>query len=111
MNSTSFLCGPRRREPKKIISVLPNSYTLLADKPAINGVELTKDTTLEDLGLKEANQPYNSINEFPTIGKTGVIYIDTSENTLYRWDDTDLKYYCVGSNSNEEIEIIFGGSL
>ncbi len=109
-HSTSFLSGARPPRPKKVFSVLPNSYLLLSDKPAINGVELTKDTTLEDLGLKEANQPYNSINEFPTIGKTGVIYIDTSENKLYRWNDTDLKYYCVGSNF-EEIEIIFGGSL
>lgn len=110
MGSTSFLSGARKREPKKIVSVLPNSYSLLSDKPAINGVELTRDTTLEDLGLVEANQSYNSINEFPTVGKINVIYIDTSANTLYRWDDRDLKYYCVGSNS-EEIEIIYGGSL
>ncbi len=95
----------------KVVSVLPNDYEILENKPAINGVVLTKDTTLEDLGLQEVNQPYKSFNEFPTIGKTGVIYIDTSENTLYRWDDTDLKYYCVGSNNNEETEIIFGGSL
>lgn len=99
-------------EIKKIVSVLPNDYSLLENKPKINGVELTPETTLEDLGIvKEPNQSYASLSEFPTIGKVGIIYIDTSENTLYRWDDDDLKYYCVGSNNETEIEIINGGIL
>lgn len=54
MGSTSFLSGAKKREPKKIVSVLPNSYILLSDKPAINGVELTKDTTLEQLNILSA---------------------------------------------------------
>lgn len=110
MGSASFLSGTKKPEPKKIISVLPNSYSLLSDKPAINGVVLTPETTLEDLGLAEANQTYGSVAEFPTLGKTSVIYIDAGSNKLYRWDDKDLKYYCVGSDY-EEIDIIIGGIL
>lgn len=110
MRSASFLSGPRKREPKKIISVLPNDYSLLENKPAINGVVLTPETTLEDLGLAEVNQTYDSLAEFPTLGKTGVIYIDTGSNKLYRWDDKNLKYYCCGSDY-DEIDIIIGGIL
>lgn len=59
---------------------------------------------------EDANQSYDSYHNFPTVGKTNVIYIDTSEDKLYRWDDKNLKYYCVGSNY-ENIKIIFGGTL
>lgn len=51
MGSASWLSGSKKTTLKPIISVLPSSYTLLADKPAINGVELTKDTTSAELNL------------------------------------------------------------
>ncbi len=34
--------------------------------------------------------------EFPVIGNSNCIYIDSSANATYRWNDTDLHYYCVG---------------
>lgn len=46
-----------RDEPvkiKKVVSVLPNDYSQMENKPAINGVELTKDTTLEQLNILSA---------------------------------------------------------
>lgn len=46
--------------------------------------------------------------EFPNIGSEKNIYIETSTNRTYRWSDTDLKYYCVGSDYSE-IDIISGG--
>lgn len=46
--------------------------------------------------------------QFPTIGKEGKIYIDTQNNKSYRWDDTNIKYYCIGNDYNE-INIINGG--
>lgn len=59
----------------------------------------------------------NSINEvvvqedtylkFPTIGSENIIYIDTTENNTYRWDDKNLKYYIVGSDWRN-IKIIDG---
>ena len=44
---------------------------------------------------------------FPTIGSSECIYIDTTANKIYRWDDANLKYFTVGSDYNE-IEIIDG---
>ena len=44
---------------------------------------------------------------FPLTGRIGCIYVDTTNNASYRWDNTDLKYYCIGRDYNE-IQIIDG---
>lgn len=49
----------------------------------------------------------DSFLKFPTIGSEKTIYIDTTANKVYRWEDVSLKYYTVGSDY-EEIEIING---
>lgn len=51
---------------------------------------------------------YPSSLQFPTIGKEGKIYVDIKNNQSYRWDDENLKYYCIGGNYND-IETINGG--
>lgn len=51
----------------------------------------------------------SSIYEFPNRGDTGKIYIDTSENASYRWDEAASKYYCVGRDY-QEIDTISGGT-
>lgn len=53
--------------------------------------------------------PSESHLSFPNVGNKYVLYIAISENRAYRWDDTELKYYCVGSDY-EEIKIINGGN-
>lgn len=45
---------------------------------------------------------------FPNIGSASKIYVATAENKTYRWNDDDLKYYCIGSDYND-INIINGG--
>jgi len=49
-----------------------------------------------------------TVYEFPNIGLEGRVYIDTTHNKIYRWDDIDKKYYCVGSDYND-IKVIDGG--
>lgn len=39
--------------------------------------------------------PYASYTLFPTIGKTNTIYVDTTTNAIYRWDDNNIKYYAL----------------
>jgi len=51
VKTASFLSASPKVEVRQIISILPDSYLLLEDKPAINGVELTKDSTPKDLCL------------------------------------------------------------
>ena len=45
--------------------------------------------------------------KFPTIGDSSSLYIDTTSNKTYRWDDNSLKYFIVGSDY-DDIEIIDG---
>lgn len=52
---------------------------------------------------------FSSIYEFPNRGDTGKIYIDTSENATYRWDEAASKYYCVGRDYTQ-IDTISGGA-
>ncbi len=47
--------------------------------------------------------------EFPTVGKSGKLYIDRSQNKTYRWDEEQIRYICIGSDY-EEISLIFGGN-
>ena len=73
-----------------------------------NGFVGTEQEWLESLRA-EANQTYASIYDFPNIGEVGVLYAETTKNKIYRWDSTDQRYYCVGSDW-EQIDCIDGGN-
>lgn len=45
---------------------------------------------------------YDTHYDFPNVGRSHTIYIDKQENALYRWDDTELKFFlCSGEFSGE----------
>jgi len=73
-----------------------------ATEVVINNAESTIEVRLR-------SQQYATKHEFPNIGNEGVLYTDIGENKTYRWDNNQLKYYCVGSNY-EDIKIINGGN-
>lgn len=85
---------------KKFLDLLGTSY--LKDKI----IEYLKDYT--DTQVLEVVSQYQSIYDFPSVGNKNKIYIDKSTNSIYRWDDEAVKYYCVGSDYNS-IEVINGG--
>lgn len=70
--------------------------------------------TYEDKWMQITSPPHDvtynggTINDFPPVGNELCLYIAKDENKLYRWDDTTIKYYCVGSDYND-IKIINGG--
>lgn len=49
------------------------------------------DTVIDDLASKV--QEYENASKFPVTGKPNTIYIDKSEDKIYRWDDSSVKYY------------------
>lgn len=71
----------------------------------------------QDQWVQITNQPaaqvvtMASYLEFPSIGSESVIYIDKEANKTYRWDDSDLKYYVIGSNYNDIETIDAGGAF
>lgn len=46
--------------------------------------------------------------ELPNKGKSNSVYLVANENAVYRWDEDNLKYFCVGRDY-QEIECICGG--
>lgn len=67
--------------------------------------EIMKYITEHLVDVEDTILVFPSSLQFPTIGKEGSIYIDTQTNKSYRWDDTNIKYYCIGSDY-EDIQII-----
>lgn len=74
-----------------------------------------KDQLLDYRGLTELTEyikqyisqtnpirPYASYTLFPTVGDQHAIYVDTSTNTIYRWDDNNIKYYTLAFDPNDE---------
>lgn len=70
-------------------------------------LQRTDDYT--DGKTSEVITQYQSIYNFPSIGDKHKIYIDKNTNQTYRWDDENLKYYCISSDIYN-IEIISGGN-
>lgn len=64
-----------------------------------------------DVGVLTAKSvfQYDTRFEFPTIGDSNALYIAMNENAAYRWNETDLHYYCVGRDYLE-LKIISGGN-
>lgn len=60
------------------------------------------------LNVKSVFQ-YETKFEFPTVGDSNALYIATQENASYRWNESDLHYYCVGRDYLE-LKIINGGN-
>lgn len=61
-SNNTTACTPPSVNVHRCVSILPNDYSILENKPAINGVELTKDTTAAELNLLTADSSlYESI--------------------------------------------------
>lgn len=73
-----------------------------------NGVKIGKrlDDMENELKESESVLEYDSSLLFPTTGKSKCLYVDKTADKIYRWDDTELKYYSL--NDLENIEIING---
>lgn len=54
-------------------------------------------------------RPYASYTLFPSIGDQHSIYVDTSTNAIYRWDDANIKYYCLAFDPDKEY-VMQGGN-
>ena len=53
-------------------------------------------------------ESYPTYLDFPTVGDPQKIYIDESEDCVYRFDAQKLKYFCVGRDYTK-IQVINGG--
>jgi len=68
-------------------------------------VEALESGSGGETGSRSAYETYGSEREFPTIGKTGIIYISTDKYFSYVWDDTSKTYKILNKN-NIDIDTI-----
>ena len=92
------IAGRRGKEGK-------SAYEVAVD----NGFEGTEQEWLDSLVSDAAMITYPTHYDFPNLGRNNVGYIATEENKIYRWDGTDQRYYCIGSDIHD-IKVIDGGN-
>lgn len=75
---------------------------------AVTQTELKKyiDKQIED-SIAETVVQEDSFLKFPVVGKKDALYIDTTTNKSYRFDEERLKYYIIGTDY-EDIKVIRG---
>lgn len=100
-------------------STFDGSYNSLTNQPQINGITLTGNKTLEDLGVTKAItdaigevtqisfEIVNSFSDLPVSGKTGIFYLvpnsglDGNNYDEYIWVSSTEKYEPIGSIQSE----------
>ncbi len=72
-------------------------------------VETAIDNDVRSIEVKLKPQQYASKYAFPNRGNSAVVYMDTTENKAYRWDEETGTYICIGTDYSQ-IKIINGGN-
>ncbi len=77
-----------------------------------------ENTSAPEIDLQVEKSPYvtcggiaqfDGVAQFPTTGRSDVLFVDASANLAYRWDATDMQYYLVCGNLMK-ISLIEGGN-
>lgn len=74
-----------------------------------DSIELVVDNETNEIYANILQIQYNSKLEFPSVGSEKLIYVDLSENSLWRFDKEKLQYICVGRDYTQ-LETISGGN-
>lgn len=74
-----------------------------------DNIEMDVDNKEGTISANIVQTQYKTRLEFPSIGSERLIYVDLSENSLWRFDAENLKYICVGRDYTE-LETINGGN-
>lgn len=74
-----------------------------------DNIEMIVDNKDGTISANIIQTQYKTRLEFPSIGSERLIYIDLSENSLWRFDAENLRYVCVGRDYSN-LETINGGN-
>lgn len=110
--STKFPCGRARVilgiNFHKNVSVNPDEYTWGSSQTvdvsfsSVDEYNSAVQLTRSPLEKKDVTQTVSKVIEangtadFPELGDTDVLYIDSSDNSAYKWSSKISAYYCVG---------------
>lgn len=79
------------------------------DRYRLHIITEEEDYYTENLKVVPVVCEYDGYLKFPTVGKQGMIYVDTNENKAYRWSVKMLRYECIGTDYND-VTIIDSGT-
>lgn len=82
------------------------SVKVADNKWEIGIVDDNKEIVMQGSGSSGGSEgvvPGNALTDFPAVGDKGKIYVDTSDQSLYLWDEASSAYILVGSGYNNLI--------
>lgn len=65
--------------------------------------------TLISTEVPDVIKRYSNRADFPSLGQLNCLYIDSSENSAYLWDNTQVNYVLIASDWHN-IKVINGGN-
>ncbi len=69
------------------------------------------DMAWKDMPAGVSPLHFGSYLQFPTVGDPEKLYIDSTTNKSYRWDETQLCYKCIGVGIDHDDEIILDSNI
>lgn len=72
-------------------------------------IQMNVDNQNRTISANLVSSQYESKLAFPSVGSNKILYVDLSDNSIWRFDIDDLIYVCVGRDYTE-IEVINGGN-
>lgn len=89
---------------------IPTIYTIHSKTQTTYPIHSNTQNIKGEKGEKgdSGAESYASKSDFPAVGDVNKIYIARDENAVYRFNEDDLYYYCIGRDY-KEIEFINGG--
>ena len=86
-----------------------SSWYKIADIRDIDALNARIDNLQPGGGGESGVTTVSSKTNLPNVGAVNHIYIVEDENAVYRWDESNIKYFCIGRDY-DEIKIINGGN-
>ncbi len=81
------------------------------DIAVLHGYKGTETEWLKSLSHLVLEISFPTYGELPNIGDPNTVYVVTSENAAYRWDEERMIYYCIGRDYEDIIAIDCGNNF
>lgn len=83
-----------------------NTATTNANKATSAAIKAKEDCEAAIAIAEAGSHFFGSYDEFPKSGNPARLYIDTVNESIYRWDEASAAYRCVGWGINDGDEVI-----
>lgn len=99
LKNVSQVCGSISNVEQiesKVDNMVKVVVTKLYKGKNTDSIETVVDNDSYEIYANLVQTQYNSKLEFPNVGSTKLLYVDLSDNSVWRFDKEKLQYICVG---------------